>query len=194
MVQPMAGVMHRMLSWARRHANTALVVGMLVQCGVLAGWLGYREWVVRGGGTLIRLQVEPLEPYGVVQGQRIRFVPTVFQHSFESTGLLQPGQWVVVQPIDAGAQQWGLRVTPQPGRPYLWVQIKTANQGHYFVTPPFQSIRVSAADAKAVARRFDDTIKGNTPDKVSMSVAVRQSGSTWVVAGIWVSGRFYRRY
>lgn len=186
--------MHRMVAWGHRVATQALWLWMVVQCGLLAGWLGHREWVARGGGQLIRLQVEALSTYGVVQGQGVRFVPTVFQHSFESTSSLQPGQWVVVQPIDVMAQQWELRVTPQPTKPYLWVQVKTANQGHYFVTPPFQSIRLSASDAKAVASRFDDTIKGNTPYRVPMSVAVRQSGPTWVVTGIWVSGRFYRRY
>jgi len=190
----MAVLIRRIMAWGPRVAKHGLMVWMVVQCGLLLGWVGHREWVARGGGQLIRLSVEPLSTYGVVQGQRIRFVPTVFQHSFDSTEGLQPGQWVVAQPLDARAQQWGLRVTPQSGIPYLWVQVKTANQGHYFVTPPFQSIRLSASDAKAIARCFDDTIKGNTPYKVSMSVAVRQSGPTWVLTGIWVSGRFYRRY
>lgn len=169
-----------------------VLIGIL-QLGVLLGYMGVGEWVLRRG-MVVTLSVDPLTPYQPVKGQKMEFLLSIFQHSFSYNEPLQVGDWVVVQAVDPLFRSWGIRAKPLPGLPYFKCAIQSTNQGYYFISPPFRDIRLSPADAKWVRGCFDRGARGNKPNKVSLQVQVRQSNATWVLEGLWVEGRFLRRY
>ncbi|NBV41827.1 hypothetical protein EBR96_03560, partial [bacterium] len=94
--------------WARVDLRILALTSTIVAQLVLLIWIiGNGEWILHRG-VQVRLQIEALDPYDPVRGNRFEFVPSIFRHSFPCQAPIAPGQMVMVAPTEKGFSNWAV--------------------------------------------------------------------------------------
>ncbi|NBV83433.1 hypothetical protein EBR57_04855 [bacterium] len=193
LAQTLADGFRRVLNRCRKWPLMLIAVGITIsmQSIVLVWQIVESEWVLHNGFT-VHLRVDPADNYDFVRGNYFEFIPSVFRHSFPSGRDIVAGDEVIVGTTDPQHTQWAI-LASEPGgnRPYYRVTVKSANDGYYFLTPPFRRIYLDDDALSAVTKSLSHRKAG---EKESIYLIVKHYKDHAMISGIQVGNHsFYQR-
>jgi len=165
-----------------------VVVTVSLQGIVLVWQIAESEWVLHRGVT-VHLRVDPADDYDFIRGNYFEFIPSVFRHSFPSGRTILAGDEVIVGTTDSQHTQWAiLSEVPSGNRPYYRVTVKSANDGYFFLTPPFRRIYLDDEVLAAVTQSLSHR---KTGEKESIYLIVKHYKDHAMISGIQVGNRSF---
>lgn len=179
-------------AWITSKVKTApwLIIGMVFVVGAQLTVVSWRiirsEWIIANGIT-VKLAVEASDVYDPFRGNYFGFIPTLFRHSFPSGLPIFVGDQVIVGALNNRHSDWAiLESVPTDNMPYYRVTVQSANDGQFFLSPPFRRMYLDDEAKAAVLAAL--TPRG---PKVPICLVIKHHGDRSILEGIQVGNQVY---